>query len=387
MNKKSLLVLFVVLLLIAGTFITSCAPKPAPAPAPAPAPSPAPTPAPSPSPTPIPTPTPTPTPAPAQPTKAIVLRLSDWAAANDASMIGYLWWADEVNKRAQGRVVIEKYLSESLVKQADHMDALKTGMIDIACAQAHYYPDKLPYHSVENVPLTTQKGLAGLRAAWEMNKTNADYIAEFDKYNCRFLLPRVVGYSCILSKKPINSMADVQGLKIRSFGKYWPAVLKEMGITPIAITPIEVYEAIQKGTIDGASTGLPAMVSYKWHEVAPNLLDLDMGQVGGLDVAINKDSWNKLPADIKDLLDSLAELSMLRQADEYYKLLLASYDVIRQKGGKIYVPTAAEKEAVLAKALPLMKDMWPKDAESYGVKNAKALLELFMAVVDKYNKV
>ena len=69
------------------------------------------------------------------------------------------------------------------------------------------------------------------------------------------------------SKRPLAKPDDFKGLKIRAFSKGSADTIKALGGVPVVMSSSEMYMALQRGTVDGATTGMPAAVSRKIYEV------------------------------------------------------------------------------------------------------------------------
>ncbi|MDD5475429.1 MAG: TRAP transporter substrate-binding protein DctP, partial [Syntrophales bacterium] len=115
-------------------------------------------------------------------------------------------------------------------------------------------------------------------------------------------------------REPIRTLDDFKGRKLRIgvLQSIW--ILEQLGANPVRIPGGEVYMALRLGTIDGAEFGVPStdwnmrlqettrywMTPAGWHQV---------GTVS--DLMINMDAWNKLPADLKAIVETAAKANMV----------------------------------------------------------------------------
>src|SRR5690606_2219425 len=110
----------------------------------------------------------------------------------------------------------------------------------------------------------------------------------------------------IISKKPITSMADFKGLKIRSFGleaKWY----ENMGAQPVFLGGGEIYTALATGVIDAARWSSPAgNYNNSFHEVAKYYVQPSPLPVPNNFFAVNKQAWDQLPADMQAILNEAA---------------------------------------------------------------------------------
>jgi TRAP-type C4-dicarboxylate transport system substrate-binding protein len=110
--------------------------------------------------------------------------------------------------------------------------------------------------------------------------------------------------SFLWTKKPIRSLGDTKGLKLRSPGGHQTNYIKALGAEPIFMPLGDVYLAIETGTIDGLVTCPPLVLAYKLHEVAKNGVVATFGCVTE-GVVMSAKSWKKLPDDQKKIIDAV----------------------------------------------------------------------------------
>lgn len=98
----------------------------------------------------------------------------------------------------------------------------------------------------------------------------------------------------LLCNKKVETLDDFKGLKIRSFGNVYPMMFQELGAVPIVTGSGEVYEAMQRGTVDCAVFSAVSHLVFKVHEVAEYEIDFPFGAISGYLVYINKDLYDGL---------------------------------------------------------------------------------------------
>ncbi len=222
----------------------------------------------------------------------------------------YFYKSDEyfvklVDQMSGGRLKIQLFPIGALVGTYDLFDAVGKGAVD--CASE--WP-------------TTWSGIdAGfdLLGTTPMLFTDLDYqlwlwnfgglqIAQdlYAKYNLKWFPEYTLGgtESGYHSKKPIKSLADFKGLKIRQSGKVQGEVLHALGASPVSIAGGEVYTAMERGVIDACEYSTPANdYSMGLHEVAKWMVVPGWYQTSSIiGFIINMDKWNKLPSDLKAIV-------------------------------------------------------------------------------------
>ncbi len=138
----------------------------------------------------------------------------------------------------------------------------------------------------------------------------------YGKYNMVFVIRGCNPVaSCIRSIKPIKSLADFKGKKIRMAGRAQGYILQKAGAVQVTTAPGEINQALQTGTLDAASFNTPAMdwsvgMAMTKYNIAPAWNQ--PSAVGG--IIINKDAWNTLPPDLKKIIEVAGLETLLIQA-------------------------------------------------------------------------
>jgi TRAP-type C4-dicarboxylate transport system substrate-binding protein len=158
----------------------------------------------------------------------------------------------------------------------------------------------------------------------------------------------------LITKKPIRTVEDMKGYKIRVAATETLELLKAAGANPVFMPMSEVYPALQRGVIDGGITSLEGVVSKKWYEVLKYVYDWPVGN-GSYIWFANKKSWATLPSDLqKQILkafDDKYEMGTFEgtyEEDARYQRQLESF------GMQFGKPEAREVEKYLANAPPIL---------------------------------
>ncbi len=264
-------------------------------------------------------------------------------------------WFEQVEKVTEGRVKIKGVWGGALSKPGEILGHVAEGVADLGYEVWGYHPGKLPMTS----------GLAALiepRLGRFMDPKLGIAIAQilydeflYEEYEA-LGLKNVFQFGnttyALISKMPINTLDDLDGVKIRVFGTYLPKFLKASGAVPVAVSFGEMYMALQTGIIRVAYTDPDAMYTSKIHEVAPYVTTLGKNTetaIGGIPVAypsvgifFNIDSWNKISRADQDAIDKMSREYQLD--DELIKIssslvLRERLDAMEAEGATIsYLP-------------------------------------------------
>lgn len=177
---------------------------------------------------------------------------------------------------------------------------LGDGVYDVAMTVADYAVSDAPELEGLDVPmlaLTADDAKAMVDAARPMVE---------DIYNARFNshVLAIAPYppQVVFCNKPIASLDDLQGLKIRASGRMTAKFLEALGAEGINVAFSEVPGALQKGVVDCAVTGAGSGYSAGWWEVSTHLLPIPLGGWDFVVTAINSDKWSSLDAATQELI-------------------------------------------------------------------------------------
>jgi len=212
-----------------------------------------------------------------------------------------------VAKLSGGRLIIEPYPAGELMGAFDVFDAVSKGKVECGHSWSGYWRDKEPgfvlFSSIPNM-MTLQEW-----AVWLYGPSQGIEMWRelYGKYNIVPLPGALNGPEFgFFTRKPVRSADDFKGMKIRTVG-IGADVLKELGATPVVLPQGEIKEALKKGEIDGFEFNTPAV---DWNlgfdnSIAPYVTLPSWHQPSGMyDTLVNKDAWNKLPDDLKAILES-----------------------------------------------------------------------------------
>jgi len=318
--------------------------------------------------------------APAQ-SKPMVLKASIQSPAGVPFTNMFYWLLDQIEKRSAGRIKFERYPGEALAKAAEQVDALQSGMADVAHFVTTYSPGKLPLNSIIYMPFTYRGSWTNATSYYQLIQEIPEIKAEYTKNNIRIISAYGTGPYYIFSSKPIKSYADLKGKKIIATGPM-AELLKAMGASPIGIVITEAYEALQRGTADGAVYGPSAAGTYHVEEVCKYLLKLPLGGVCGPE-GMNLDVWKKLPADLQKMIDSLPP-EHAKACQQIYQITGDGKYMAKFKTAGVEVSEPSDE--MMAETKKIAKEMvwrrWAEKQDKRGLPGAK-ILDRYMELVEK----
>jgi TRAP-type C4-dicarboxylate transport system substrate-binding protein len=316
--------------------------------------------------------------------KAVTLTYSSGYGPTFSLSMHDVWWAKEVEKRTGGQVKIEFYWSEGLAKITESLDAVNSGLTDIAFFATAMFGAKLPLSTASSLLYLTDKPDAVSNAMMELYRTFPPFQEEYEKKNNVKVLsfsgctPLIFGV-----RKPWKNLDDFKGKKVRTFpGLEGP--LASVGATPVAISWGEIYTSLERGVVDAYTGTMWDLAGIgKFHEQAPYILDLGVGVYAMAGTYMNKDKWNKLPDDIKKVIEEVAREAIRKQPELYMQADERIYEVYKKAGVKTIVFPPDEKAKFRSLVVPKQWDKWVGDMEGKGVPGKK-FLDLYKPALKKY---
>lgn len=226
-----------------------------------------------------------------------------------------------VQQRSGGRIGFDYYPAEALFTLKESFDACRTGLTDIAHISYIYEPDRL--------------GLLGLVPVMPGNFHLDKFIEHYrdpggfhdwastycEKWNLKLLASSIyaTGYD-INSRVPIKKLEDFKGKIIKAPGAVNEA-MKLLGATPVAITMDQVFEALQRGTIDAQMSSLDTIVTQKWYEVGPYVVITRM-ITPPIGMVMNTERYKGLAPEYRKIIDA----SVLQMHEEVKNFAFKNFD-------------------------------------------------------------
>ena len=302
-------------------------------------------------------------PASAQ-TKTLKL-LSSWDRSNYAALEGALVYQEQLKKLSGGRLVVDLKGPET-VPPFQQIQPVSAGVFDMLWTHGVYHAGS--------------KGLALVADAIEpdLDKRRSSGVFDFfDKYYQKhnkltmIAMPIIGthGYQIVL-RDALSAEGDFKGRKIRCTQSYF-GVVKALGGTPVVLPPAEVYSALEKGVVEGATWPAAGIYTMKWYEVAHYRVRPTFGTTN-TPMLINMNAWGKLTAaEQKLLLDAGRETEklMIKQGD----VTLAKEEAELDKLGMKYAQLSPEKGAMVKRLW--VTSLWEL-AEQCCADGAKELREI-----------
>jgi TRAP-type C4-dicarboxylate transport system substrate-binding protein len=213
------------------------------------------------------------------------------------------YFIDQVKTKTNGAVQIQFFPGGSLLTAPNMYDGVVNGIADIGEGGLSYNPGKFPEIDLATCPL-------GVQSPWIITHVINDFYqkykpAEFKDTHILWFWengPAVL----MTAKKPVQTLDDVKGLKIRAQA-LTGQILSALGGAPQSVAMAEMYDGLSKGVVDGVLVDPSVLISFKLGDVIKYFTDCSkaVGNAYAFYITMNNDSWNKLPKDIQDIINQV----------------------------------------------------------------------------------
>ena len=216
-------------------------------------------------------------------------------------------FAERVREITRGAVVIETLPVATIVPQAEALDAVRAGLLDAAAGTLAYQGGKEPAAAFWDLTAAYDDPLHLLM--WHkvgggtelMNKIAA-------RWDSVFIGPVILGLESVPSKKPIRSIADFKGVKMRAPDGIPAQIFTRLGASVSVLPGTEVYTALDTGKVEAADWNTLAVNDEAgYNRIAPYAIYPGIHSMNATDFVVRRSKWNALSADQKAAVQTALE--------------------------------------------------------------------------------
>ncbi len=296
-------------------------------------------------------------------------------------------WMDKVEKDSGGRIKFEAYPAMQLGGTPVQLyDQARDGVVDIIWTLPGNTAGRFPRIEVFELPFMMTNAEATSKAYWEYVQT----VAPDEFKDVQVLALQVHGPGVIhTAEKPVKSVGDLKGLKMRAPTRQVTKLLGSLGATPVGMPLPGIPDALSKGTIQGCVIPWEVVPSVKVHELTKFHAEFD--PAGGalytttFVMAMNKAKYNSLPADLKKVIDDNSGLATsgwlgkTQQAGD-----VAGRKSATDRNNTIFT-VGVEEAQQFRRASRQVEVEWVEDMKKRGFDGQK-LLTTARSLIDKHTK-
>jgi TRAP-type transport system periplasmic protein len=295
----------------------------------------------------------------------------------------YELWANEINKRTHGKVKITWFPGGTLAKADQSYDAMIGGLTDISIICVFAVPQVFPLNDLMEYPFLVDNSIHESDVAWEMYQTIPEFKQELAKMKVLgFFSTDVVNLA--MTKPPlVKKMNDLKGRQVISASPRGVEMMRVLGATPQFQKLEDVYLSLQRGMAEGLTFPIAPLRSFKIVELCRYYTILNLS-VSPYIVAMNMDTWKKLPPDVQKVFEETGPSFSRLAAHTLTNEGLWVLEELKKRGDEIYVLSQQER-VEWRKATKPMYDNWVQKVNGMGL-NGQALLDKVFAISEKKRK-
>ncbi len=302
---------------------------------------------------------------------------------------GFRWFFEEVDRVTNGELTFELFTGGVLIPAKTTMQGVADGIAQAGFTSSGYTPSELPVANalswasfVERDPLVT--GLA-----W------ADFVMhnemQYNDFRKNGVIP-VGGFATppydfiCNTPKPLTSIEDVKGIRVRSPGGLISNLVSALGMVPVAIPAQEMYQALETGQLDCAGM-YPSWLNIdnSLAEVSRSVTTVDIYSNMNSPIQLyDADFWQGLSTEHRKVLIDVSARSMARTQINYGSNQKKALEMAEAAGHEIVAPDDSLRGAIQAWVDNGMGDAAGIARKDLGIADPEALFAEFMTSIDKW---
>ncbi len=309
--------------------------------------------------------------------EAIKLKLANYFPPTHMNSVMMGKYCEELNKKLAGKAEVTQYTGSTLLSAPKMAAGVAAGIADIGLSNLSYTRGRFPVMEIMELP-------HGFPSAWIAGHVANDFYSkyqpkDFDTYQVLMLSTSPINVIQTLNK-PVKTLEDVKGLKLRGTGRLGD-IVKALGASPIPIETPDLYDGLKRGVIEGALLPLETMKGFKTGELIKYVTaSWRVGSAYCFYVLMNKQKWNGLPADVQKTMSDFSKEFIERWTLEWNRIDIEGKEFFMKQGGQIVTVPDADSPQWIKAVQPVLGD-YKKDLTGKGFKAAD--IEEWIGFVNK----
>ncbi|WP_397474491.1 TRAP transporter substrate-binding protein [Pusillimonas sp.] len=284
-------------------------------------------------------------------------------------------WAESVERETEGRVKVV-ILPAALGRPAAAFDVVRQGQADISYGVHGYQPGRFELSKAVELPFTGNHGEAVAAAYWRIYKKYFEQAGEHRGVQVLSVYTHTPGH-IFHTMRPMTTMEDLQGQKMRVSGGIVNEVAQALGFSPLMQPASEVYQVLANRVADGVLFTNDSIEGFKLSSVIAHSTQIPGGLYNtSFFFIMNEEKFRGLTKEDQDTIMRLSGENYARMAGRSFDEMAANA-FEHMEGHNIEVQTASDGllDAIRERTSPV-EASWVEQAEKRGVDGRKALDEL-----------
>ncbi|RKL67073.1 hypothetical protein CR203_11195 [Salipaludibacillus neizhouensis] len=286
-------------------------------------------------------------------------------------------WSEQVAEATEGRVQFQIYPGGALGSPPETYDNIVTGIMDAGWGLQGYNAGVWEIHSAMQLPFLAEGTAADLSVVTQKLYDTFPEIQE-EYGDVKVLWTHAADpYAIITAGTKVETLEDLEGLRLRTPHVEGGEMIESWGGTPVSMPAPEIYDAMQRGVIDGGVLPVAAIADFNIYDV------VDYVTIGNFNTSLfyvfmNQSSWDSISPEDQKIIEGLSGEQMARQSGEAFDTQREdAYDKSIEEGIEFYELEEAEL-ARFREASEVVTERWLGDMEAKGVDG--------QAIIDEAHK-
>ncbi|SET40465.1 TRAP-type C4-dicarboxylate transport system, substrate-binding protein [Marinobacter segnicrescens] len=323
------------------------------------------------------------------------IRYATGYAAQSIGAVAGDAFAEALDDYSGGELTAKVY-PQSLLSFSETPSGVRDGLADSGLVLTPYFPAEFPSTNLaaEISMLLELTGApaetAGLAYAGAMSEYLFNHCPEctdeFDAQNQVFIGGGGTSPYFLLCNKPVRTMEELQGKRMRIGGAQWSRWVESMGASPVSVPQHETYEALSQGVVDCSVHSAPELTIVKLMEVVSDLTTGAPGGVfAGVANTVNKDTWSSLGEDERR---AVLHASAVLSAELSWGYAEAAQENMKTADELDSIEIHEASDDMKARTREFIQQdldaMAATYADKYDIGNAGEMIETFKPILEKW---
>lgn len=287
---------------------------------------------------------------------------------------------ERLSAESDGKLIGEIYWNASAHGARDGFKAVRSGISDLSNCYVAYNPSAFEmFHALGLPGILPDSPVGSLVAANVYQKFLKDEYERQGVYLGRITMTPQYN---LVTKAPVDSIEDLQGMSFRSGGGMQSRVIEALGAVPVSVPVSEAYTAFQRGTVDGVMSHDAGFVSFRTGELAKYHLQLLMGGVS-TEYCVRQEFFDDLPADLQGVFADWLQRWAMVEAIYYFEQGAEQARSKLAEWGVEFVTLDEQGESNRRKISDIVVETFVEEQQERGMPAGELVTEL-RRLSDKY---
>ncbi len=241
-------------------------------------------------------------------------------------------FTEKVTELTDGRIKFEIFPAGALGSPEGQYDMAESGIADISISLQGYTPGKFPLSTVTELPFMALSAEMGTEILLELYENFPELQKEYEQTKLLALFANDAEH-ILTTNKGIHSLEDLSGLRIRTASNSENNTVNAWGASPNFMPMGDVYDAAQRGVIDGMIAPLSTIQSFSLADVTGYIIEPPFS-ITHFFMTMNKTAWNNLSPEDQEILEEVSREFSIKAAQRY--------DLAGQNGKQIALDNGVE---------------------------------------------